>query len=177
MKPEAHPKSRSNWVVYLILVIVGIGLGIGGFLLAFVLGTPLLTEGKASESWPSTTGVVIESKLSSRRVTGSGKNAGSHTKYFPVVKYTYEFNGTAFTGDRIRIGGQEGDEAEMRSILDQYPVDSEVTVFYSPEAPEQSVLRTGTSGGTYIALISGITMLVIGALMLLFVIVRVVPHK
>lgn len=177
MKPESHPKSQSNKVLYLILAIVGIGLGIGGYLLAFVLGTPLLNEGKASETWPSTTGVVIESKLSSRRVTGGGKNAGSHTRYFPAVKYTYELDGTEFTGDRLRIGGQEGGEAEMRSILDQYPLGSEVAVFYSPDAPQQSVLRTGVFGGTYVALVFGIIMLVVGALILLFVVIKVLPHK
>ena len=172
MKSESHAKSPWIMVVYLILASVGIGLGIGGYLLAFVLGSPLLKEGKASEAWPSTTGVVIESKLSSRRVTGGGKNAGSHTRYFPVVKYTYEVDGIEFTGDRLRVGGQEGDEAEMRSILDQYPVGSKVTVFYSPDAPQQSVLRTGVFGGTYVALVFGIIMLVVGALMLFFVLIK-----
>ncbi len=177
MKPEPHPKSQSYKLVYLILAIVGIGLGIGGYLLAFVLGTPLLNEGRASETWPSTTGVVSESELSSRRVTGGDKNAGSHTRHFPVVKYTYELDGTEFTGDRLRIGGQEGTETEMRSILEQYPVGSEVTVFYSPDAPQQSVLQTGVFGGTFVALAFGIIMLVVGTLMLFFVFIKVLPYK
>ena len=176
MNPETQAKSQSNKVVCLILAIVGIGLGIGGYLLAFVLGASVLNEGKISEAWPSTTGVIIESKLSSRRVTGSTKNAGSHTRYFPIVKYTYELEGTEFTGDRIRIGGLEGDEAEIRRVLAEYPVGSEVRVFYSPDAPQQSVLQTGIFGGAYVALVFGFIMLVIGALMLLFGIIKVIPR-
>lgn len=92
----------------------------------------------ASQTWPSTTGTVVKS-----RVEVSG---GEHTSVSPRVVYEYEVRGTKYQSDRIKAGDslmrvQTGGSRTAYDTVDRYPEGKTVTVYYNPDNPAESALE------------------------------------
>lgn len=112
---------------------------------------------RASRSWPSTEGIIIESRLPS-----------NCTHCLPVINYRYVVNSQSYVGDRLVAGTQDyyGPlEAEAKVV--QYAVGRKVTVFYDPSNPSMSSLEPGTFRGA-VYLFSVISLLVFGSALFLF---------
>ena len=93
---------------------------------------------KAATTWPATTGRVIKS-----RVEVSG---GEHTSVYPRITYAYDVNGRAYQNDLLRAGDRimrvsTGQDAY--ATVDRYPEGANVTVYYNPANPQESVLEKG----------------------------------
>jgi hypothetical protein len=90
----------------------------------------------AAQSWPSTTGEVIKSRV---QVSG-----GDHTTVSPYVLYTYQMGEMDFNGTQIRAGDQfyaSYNSTKSYDIVDKYPVGAQVTVYYNPKDPTQAALE------------------------------------
>lgn len=137
--------------------------------LILVIGVALLgwsgytyTKASASESWPSTRGVVITSM-----VNKTTKTSGTKTKwvYEPVLKYEYTVEGVTYTGDKIRfkvISLTYEKEHKAKRSISAYPVGKTVDVFYNPGIPSDAVLKTGVGSSVFIGFFVGIALLVVG---------------
>ena len=97
-------------------------------------------EGKAmldaAQSWPSTTGEVIKSRV---QVSG-----GDLTTVSPYILYKYQVGGMDFSGTQIRAGDQyynAYNSIESYDVVDKYPVGAQVTVYYNPKDPTQAALE------------------------------------
>ena len=90
----------------------------------------------ASNSWPTTKGVVVSSEV---MLVKGGKGTG----HVPTVNYRYEVNGVPHLGKRIHIRdvSEMPDEAEIS--IASFPVGKEVDVHFDPNEPAQAVLRPG----------------------------------
>ena len=91
---------------------------------------------EASQEWPSTSGVVVESHLDAY--------TGDVTRVRPKVTYTYTVAGQQFQGKQIRAGDKVVHPMSRRQgneILDRYPKGTAVTVFYDPANPAESALE------------------------------------
>jgi hypothetical protein len=136
-------KNATLGVVFgLLFGLVGMGV--------LVYGIMNLNRGRASESWPTVSGVVTHSDVRSSR-------GDSSTTYHAEVSYEFVVEGAKHHSDKVSFG-EYGTNSHARAarICDGYPVGAPVDVFYSPEDPDVAVLEPGASGfGFFLPIILG----------------------
>lgn len=111
---------------------------IGGACLVWSFATISMVE--ASADWPTMDGVVSHSQVERRtsRIRGGGYNV----YYDADIRYRYRVDGEQYESGTFVIGAPHsfGDSSSAQAEVDAYPVGRSVTVYYSPDAPEQSAL-------------------------------------
>ena len=107
-----------------------------------------------SDNWASVQGQIIFSDI--RRQDSINAEGHQNVSYVPEVRYRYEHLGTEYTNDKISFGGKIGRTVKgANTILARYPVGENVTVFYNPANPADSVLerRVGSSVFLWVGLL------------------------
>ena len=134
----------------LFIVLVG-----GGSLFLIISWWRNKKKAENSQAWPLVMGVVMETDL---RIGGG---IGGGEEFIPVIRYRYTVNDQMYQSEKFSFGrGQRSVlEREAQDILDQYPINSEVTVYYNPDDPQEAVL-VRESKSTKIGLVVGVVMLV-----------------
>ena len=113
-------------------------------LLMFGFGGYMYRLGMISVSWPSVVGKITEAE-----VVRAGTSAGSNS-WQPAITYVYDVNGVELKGNRIRITDKSYPLPKLaEKVLLEYPIESEVTVFYNPDKPTTCVLIPGITSGVY----------------------------
>lgn len=125
----------------LILYVVGtlavlFCLGIATWALA--VGIRQIGKSNDGKNWQTTPGKVL-----SNQVKEVFKNPGDGYRLFqPEVIYTYQVGGQVFEGQKIMVGDDPiGLQKNMQEIAARYPAESEVTVYYNPGNPSESILE------------------------------------
>jgi len=126
-----------NWL-YLILSLVGV--------VTVISSARSMRQAGRSESWPGVQGRIIESRVDKRTEVDYDSPA-DRTAYIPVVRYTYSLQGKEYTGDRIAFGVKNRNPNPASEVVNRYPVDKQVMVYYNPEKPEQAVLEQASGSG------------------------------
>ena len=109
------------------------------------IGVNTARDALASRSWPTTRGVVEQSRVETIR----SRRADRSKTYRPRVRYAYEVDGRSYSAERISFGDSAiGLRGPAARIADRYPGGSRVTVHYSPEQPAEAVLVTGLTLGS-----------------------------
>lgn len=106
-----------------------------------------------SRDWPSVQGRITAARIRRTRNTRS-----------PRIDYTYEVRGVEYRGNRLGFVQQSHSLAECQKILERFPPDSAVPVWYDPQKPSFSVLeRAGNANALRIAgaLVAGVFLLVV----------------
>jgi hypothetical protein len=141
-----------------------LGLLIGGgvcflfFLIGiFIMRGAILNRRKAEEStsWPSVQGTIIKAWVETQE---HEDDDGSVTiTHFPRWEYEFAVSGMTYSSQNISFGGTGGsrNELDAREGLTQYPINSQVQVFYNPSNPEEVVLVPGTQGTMTLIYIGG----------------------
>ncbi|MCI0394413.1 MAG: DUF3592 domain-containing protein [Chloroflexi bacterium] len=99
-------------------------------------GQKASTIRQASQSWLSTTGVIVKS-----RVEVSG---GDHASVSPHVVYEYSVGGQTYQGKQIRAGDSYFNITNSRQAydtVDRYPAGNQVIVYYNPANPAEAALE------------------------------------
>ncbi len=138
---------------------------IGAVLLLFFVGWYIVlgiifeeaNDGRDAVNWPTTSGQVVETKVSSHTSTtssGSGRRRATSrtTSYVPWVLYRYSVSGLELENDKVQTMTSYDTRAEAKQVIEQYPVDSTVTVYYKPDDPDKSVLVPGIPEDSYLVL-------------------------
>lgn len=123
------------------------------------------SKASASSGWPSTQGEVVVSMVDKTTQT---TNSNVKWIYQPILKYDYEIDGVAYSGDRIRFTSfsiSHKKEHKAKREISAYPVGKSVQVFYNPQNPSDSVLETGVGSRVYMGFGVGILMLFVGSIM------------
>ena len=96
-----------------------------------------------SREWPTTEGVITESRITSSYKTSTEKGSrGNHYEYEVDVQYAYEVDGLSYSGNRLRIRPNKySSEGNAQRELAEYPVGQRVRVYYNPKEPERSLLK------------------------------------
>ena len=107
---------------------------------------------KRALAWPTTTGRIISSEVEGKWETSNGD---STYMYSPRIEYTYEVSGVQYTGDRFRqVEISTTGPGNAESVVSQFPVGSEVEVYYRPSNPSKSMLgRAAFTPGILILLL------------------------
>jgi hypothetical protein len=111
----------------------------------------------ASQRWPSVTGQLTEVLLwGSRNLGGQIKEVEKLN-----VEYNYQINGQNYTGTLPAFYTVM--YPETLEFADQYPVNSDIKIYYNPKNPSESVLIPGPrKDKPYSDLILGLLGVIIG---------------
>jgi hypothetical protein len=131
-------------------------------------GKKRLAIAKRSAGWPYVMGKVISSEMEIDRDTDSDR--GTSITYSAEVMFEYEVGGVSYAANRVSFG-QYGSSSPgpARKILNKYPADEAVKVYYDPADPQNSVLEPGVTFSTYMVLIGGLVFIFSGALFLFII--------
>ncbi len=120
----------------------------------------------SAPNWPTTTGVIIGSKVGTS-TTGGGSVPRS-TQSVAIVEFEYEVNGTEYYSPVVNILGVGHEDPS--AVVARYPVGAEVTVHYDPDNPAEATLETDIGPQPYYAAamiaspaLFGIIFLILGA--------------
>lgn len=101
-----------------------------------------------TKSWPSTQGTITNSQL--RKSKRRTKN-GVVTMYSADIAYQYTLLGQQYSGTKIKwLDHRSSSQNPHQKLLDKYPLDAQVQVFYKPSKPSICVLEPGFSNGNVI---------------------------
>lgn len=122
-------------------------LGMGVTWLVFTLNGMKLAE--ESAAWSSTTGTIVKTWM--ERDEQSDPDGQTEIYFKPHVQYSYDAPGGRYTSQRVDFGAIPSFNSSSRAedYLDQYPLDSEIEVFYDPDDPGEAVLVREATGSTW----------------------------
>ncbi len=144
----------NSWVLYFIIIVCLIFFGIGiGMLVKLAKHYGKLQQ---SKNWLSTNGKIISSDLDAQISTDD--DGYQTTTYLAKVFFTYEVNGNSYESDHVNFdyGMRTSNVRKPQSVVEQYPTGSDVTVYYDPENPQQSVLEKRVNGTFTTILVSAV---------------------
>ena len=115
------------------------------------------SDGRDAVNWPTTSGQVVETKVTSHTSTstsGSGRSRtrSTTTSHSPWVLYRYRVDDLELENHTVQTMTSYETRAEAKLVTDEYPQGSTVTVYYKPSEPDKSVLVPGISDGTHLML-------------------------
>ena len=115
-----------------------------GFCL-LILGFVIRKKLQNSESWPKTTGTILESTIQSEWVrSGSGRNY----VVCPKVVYEYQVDGKKYTSSQLALVERNtANEKLAQEKSERHPVGQQVIVYYNPRKPEFATLEVGDPTG------------------------------
>jgi hypothetical protein len=128
---------------------------IGGALITYAI--KMSAKARESLSWPSTEGEVAHSAVTYQ--TDSSQTTGG-TAYKADVSYRYKVNGVDYSSSRIALLDLVSTTGRAQNIVERYPDNSRVDVYYNPSnAPRRCwnlVVQPGsifyTSSAAYLPL-------------------------
>ena len=121
----------------------------GAGVVLLVFGVYTRVQSLRSRSWPTVTGVITESYVSTSRRSRSSQT--SHTAH---IRYRYAVNGKTYDGDTISYAKGLFEGASVQ--VSHYPQGSPVGVYYDPKDPASAVLDPGTGPTPALALLAGV---------------------
>ena len=109
------------------------------FIATIIIGSGIIAD-IGTSNWEPVDGVVKSSGVSSS-TDGEGG-----TTYCLYVSYQYTVNGKTYDGDRVSYSTENSCNSWSKNADDDYPEGKEITVYYDPGNPSESVLQPGLSG-------------------------------
>ncbi|UCD75213.1 MAG: DUF3592 domain-containing protein [Phycisphaerales bacterium] len=95
-----------------------------------------------AESFPTVSGVILSSGISSHQSTDS--DGHTTTQHKAEITFSYEVVGVSYTGDTYRFGAfSSSDRGHAEGVIARYPEGAEVEVHYNPADPSEAVLEVG----------------------------------
>jgi len=125
-----------------LLILVGLLLIIIGFILSL--------RAKAAAKWPSTEGIITKSEVKEHVTKNRTRehHVSTYTFYEPLFEYDYEVNGAFFKGSKYAIGLTRLPIEQAQALVEKFPVDSKVPVYYNAKNPKESRLQVTATGAT-----------------------------
>jgi hypothetical protein len=115
---------------------------------------------QASSNWEKTAGKIVRSELQNFSV-------GRKENFKALVEYSYTVGGTLYRGTRLRFADTTGTaEDKQRALVEQYPVNATVDVYFDPHKPSEAVLEPGGGARTYALMLPPLILAGIGMILL-----------
>ena len=109
-----------------------------------ILGGYETCQGVRTKSWPATAGVIKSSTIESQRKSSTKKTGGSRVVYDLKVDYTYKVGDFMHIGDNLGYGTESySNRYDANQAQRSWLKGTKIKVFYNPEDPKVSVLKTG----------------------------------
>jgi hypothetical protein len=118
-------------------------IAIGGAIIRYAMR--MAAKARQSLSWPSVEGEIAHSAVLYQ--TSTSTTTGGTSTYKADIAYRYKINGANYSSSRISIVDFSSTPGRARSIVERYPDQSRVLVYYNPSDPSEAVLEPGAAGG------------------------------
>ena len=150
------------------VLILGAIFTITGYFVAFTFGKPILDSAKSSSHWPETQGIIEKSTVERGRKDGK-------TMYSSFVEYTYYVDNQKHTSSTVYFGDNYSSSSSKgaKEIVNRYPTEKHVTVYYNPKFHGEAVLEPGAKMSSYMVFGAGMVVFIIGILVLFSRIVKI----
>jgi Protein of unknown function (DUF3592) len=99
-----------------------------------------LYDAARSYNWPHVTGRIISSVARSKLMRG---RHGEFIARWPDVQYEYVVGDSRFVSDRIMFSHRGFSKSETQRLVDAYPVNKIIVVYFDPKNPDSAVLQPG----------------------------------
>jgi hypothetical protein len=112
-----------------------------------------------SATWKKTKGIILDSKLVTHSSSDSGRS------YKPKIVYQYSIRDIEYKSKRVYFGSNimsSFKKNKSQAIVNKYPKDKEVDVYYNPYKEKMAVLETGVKSEIISGLIFGIILFLTG---------------
>jgi len=109
------------------------------FFATVIIGSDMIAD-IGTRNWEPADGIVENSYVS----TSTGGEGG--TTYCLHVDYRYTVDGRTYSGDRISYSADNSCNSWSANSDEDYPEGKEITVYYDPSNPSESVILSGLSG-------------------------------
>lgn len=139
------------------IILLRICILIGGGLQFFVF-ILLVYQARKTKQWNTTTGKILASELSDWETDDTGKAYKASIKYQYIVEGEKYVSKKVYSGDWIAISFS----SYMQTLIAQYNVGEEYTVYYNPRNPKKSVLKAGMVLPVYSLLLGALVFIGIG---------------
>jgi Protein of unknown function (DUF3592) len=106
-----------------------------------IWGALQLYDAIRSYSWPHVTGTITTSVARSKLMRG--RYGGEFLAHWPDVRYEYVVGGRHFVSDRIMFAHRGFSKLETQRLVDAYPVNKIIAVYFDPKNPQSAVLEPG----------------------------------
>lgn len=143
-----------------------IGIQNAGYLVLSAVGVFLviaaivnIRKANASQGWNGVQGKITESYV--RRQESSDGEGGTSTSYYPEIRYTYSVMGVEYQGKNIAFGMKSSSRKSAQALVEKYPAETSVIVYYNPQKPQQAVLERRSSSG-WLQIVIGMALLATG---------------
>ena len=144
-------------------IIFGVILTLWGLFLCYLAAKNIILFRNA-KSFPSVLGTIQSTKI----ITVRPSSSDDVETYYPEVQYKYIVDGIHYESAGIDFVGQSWpSRMKAQAIIDKYPKYSQVRVYYKPENPKLSALKSGMSPMILWWAIGGPFMLGLGVVFLL----------
>lgn len=104
----------------------------------------------AKSQFPSVPGIIVTSDLDVREDVTTDENNIREVRhvYSPLVEYVYTVGQRSYHGRRVHVLEDVSSslESTARRVVDRYPAQSAVSVYYDPARPEDAFLEKGLDG-------------------------------
>jgi hypothetical protein len=132
-------------------------------------------EWASSQDWPQTVGRVISSDVVSVPIPLGGKGPSYKLMFMPNITYEYHVDGHTFRSKKIYVGQDSfaSNFEKAGAVVDKYPKNRSLVVFYNPARPEISFLERKVPENFTGNLISGILLLSLMFLLFYFVLTTI----
>ena len=150
---DTHHKAALALFALIGVVVVGIG------------GVEVWMQ--SGSEWEQTTGMVVKTEVE-REIRPVDPQVYRRLQWSPRITYRYEVDGQSYTSDRMHAGIHAQDSRPTKGSAqiesDQYPVGSEVTVYYEADDPSVAALEVGAGGG-WVLVVLGAGILAVGGVL------------
>jgi hypothetical protein len=131
----------------MVIVLLIIGLAIIG------LAVAMRQKGMAAASWPSVSGVIVESRVA-EDTHDSGCSA--------VIRYRYQVGVDWHESSQISFNVRANSRVANEGLVRRYPVNEVITVYYNPKSPKEAVINNAQSNGWMLLAAVGVGFLMFG---------------
>ncbi len=110
--------------------------------------------------WPKAQGRVVVSTTEARAVKSGGPNVDdTELRTFAKIEYEFAVGSRKYRGNRVSIGEDMGN-FQVAETVRKYPRGLEVTVYYNPAKPSESVLERDMPPGIWKGIVIVVAVLV-----------------
>jgi len=148
-------------LIFAVVLLSGVGMILGELY--------MVRWGICSKSWPSTTGTIIQSELV-EEWSETFPLGGFDSYWMPKITYTYIVDGEKLQGNRINFSSSFSLQLSAQRVVNRYPLNSKVKVYYNPRNPSDAVLKPGSTVGMYCLIIGGVALIILGVSLIIFII-------
>lgn len=130
--------------------------GLGVFLTGLsLLIAKELYDGSRSSKWPQARGTIHSARVESNAGKKGGRIRPKSMRYTPAVEYSYLVDGKQYNGDRVSFSPDSTpDSKAVSAYLHELTENDHVSVYYDPNAPQVSTLKTGVEGDRQLAAVA-----------------------